>query len=81
MAATSQTCNCAEGFVEVYRGGVRERRRIAAPHDCAYIAARNALTPEATQIANRQASSGLGLWSTLFSVAMERLVRERIFKR
>lgn len=36
-------CNCAEGFVEI--SGVLSR--VAAHHDCEYIAQRNALIPQA----------------------------------
>lgn len=70
------TCQCSEGFIVALDGigrKIGERRTGIKAHDCEYIAARNALIPEAERFA--------AAYKEPFGKTMERLVRERIFRQ
>ncbi|HEY4658235.1 MAG TPA: hypothetical protein VIH11_01885 [Gemmatimonadaceae bacterium] len=69
-------CRCVEGRI-VTPGGITWT---APVHNCAYIAARNKLIPEAEAAALKAAPRGARdpAWSVAFAAAMARLARERL---
>lgn len=77
-------CKCVEGQTFA---GVDAEGRLLGPrtpppvHDCDYVTARKALIPEATRKAHGVERMDNLPWNVAFGLAMERLVRERIFHR
>ena len=71
-------CQCLEGMA-LDRDGAR---RPVSGHDCGYVAARNALIPEAALIARRKTLGQSEFqWTAAFSAAMDELARERIYQK
>jgi hypothetical protein len=67
---TCETCSCAETLVK----GERVEPQLPR-HDCRYVRARNALIPEAVEIADGKAKGrGDGAkWTKAFATAMDEL--------
>ncbi len=76
-------CSCSEGFIEGRAVDTGVRARVRTPgHDCAYVAARNALIPVAEARANARWPDDrmvgyAARWTGTFVREMQLLAREK----